>query len=355
MIQDPSADPLPAHFLWPLMRTMATWTIFGYTIGLALLFLALRLIGESWWPLAILLYLPQVIFLLPILVLLPAALLAEVSRRTYVALACSFIIFFSQVPFYPGMNAAPGHIRMKVMTNNYATNHGLRLQPFIDAEDPDIMAVEDVGTQGQSLVRGNPGRSIRGIGQFLLISKAPVKSFSLLGWPTWRGTPIAALFVVPWQGEDVAIYAVHLPTPRGDFAKLAGMGFIKELAGRNRRRSDDMSFGEAMTARVQLARDFATLLAREKRPFVAMGDFNMPSDGCVNRILASGLVDCFAQAGRGFGFTFPCDRHNPLTFGGPWMRIDYILGGPGWRTEECRVEPDRRSKHRAVVATISRD
>jgi endonuclease/exonuclease/phosphatase (EEP) superfamily protein YafD len=145
-----------------------------------------------------------------------------------------------------------------------------------------------------------------------------------------------------------------MPTPRGDFAKLTGLGLLRELAGHNRRRSDGMSFSEAMTARVQLARDLAGVFSRDQRPFLAVGDFNMPPDGYVHRVITWGLVDSFAQAGRGLGFTFPCDTHNPLTLGGPWLRIDYILGGPGWRATDCSVEPDRRSKHRAVVATLSR-
>jgi endonuclease/exonuclease/phosphatase (EEP) superfamily protein YafD len=114
-----------------------------------------------------------------------------------------------------------------------------------------------------------------------------------------------------------------------------------------------MSFAEAMTARVQLARDLAGVFSREKRPFLALGDFNMPSDGYVHEVMTWGLRDCFAKAGRGFGFTFPGDRRNPMTLGEPWLRLDYVLAGPGWRVNECRVEPERRSKHRAVVATLS--
>jgi endonuclease/exonuclease/phosphatase family metal-dependent hydrolase len=184
------------------------------------------------------------------------------------------------------------------------------------------------------------------------ISKLPVASAAILDWPRWRGAPVAAVFDIPWQGRDVAIYAVHMPTPRGDFAKLAGLGLLRELAGRNRRRSDGMSFAEAMTARVQLAGDLSGVFARERRPFVALGDFNMPPNGYVHRVITQGLTDCFEKVGVGFGFTFPCDTSNPVTLGGPWLRLDYILTGPGWHTEDFRVEPDRRSQHRAVVATL---
>jgi vancomycin resistance protein VanJ len=337
------------------MQRVVTIAIFSYAILLTLLFLAMELAGERCWPFAVLLYLPQQMFLLPLIVLIPAALLAEVSLGAYAMLAGVIIIFWWHVPFYPGLGGTSGPVKIRVMTNNYGQNHGLPIQPFIATEDPDFVALEDVTGQGPVFQRTYPKRAVRALGQFVFISKAPVKSATILDWPRWRGNPVAAVFEVPWQGEDLVFYTVHLPTPRGDFAKLAGLGLLKELAGRNRRLSDGMSFGEAMTARVQLARDLAAVLAREQRPFVALGDFNMPPNGYVHRVITWGLTDCFEQAGRGFGFTFPCDTHNPLTLGQPWLRIDYVLAGPGWYAHDCRVEPDRRSQHRAVVATLSRD
>jgi endonuclease/exonuclease/phosphatase family metal-dependent hydrolase len=351
---DPGGNPLDPVKTPPgfrLQRLVAA-AILGYAIALGCLFLAMEFLGERSWPLAILLYLPQVVFLLPLIVLVPAALLAEVPTRIHGLLGCCLIMFLLHVPFYPGIGRGSAPEKMKLITNNYATSHGLPLQPFIDAEDPDFVAVEDAAGKGPAFQHSNPGRTVRATGQFIIVSKWPVKTAATLDWPRWRGQPVAAVFDMAWHGGDLAIYAVHLPTPRGDFAKLAGLGLLKELAGRNRRRSDDMSFGEAMTARVQLARDLSAVLAREARPFVAAGDFNMPSDGYVHRELSSGLTDCFARTGRGFGFTFPCDTHDPLTLGGPWLRLDYILAGPGWRTLDCRVEPGRRSKHRAVVATL---
>jgi endonuclease/exonuclease/phosphatase family metal-dependent hydrolase len=246
-------------------------------------------------------------------------------------------------------------VKIKVITNNYGQNHGQSIQPFIAAEDPDFVALDEVWGQEPVFRHFYPDRTVREVGQFILMSKAPITSATSLNWPLWRGGPIAAIYEVRWQGEDLAIYAVHLPTPRGDFAKLRGLGLLREIAGHNRRRSDNMSFAEAMTARVELARNLASVFARERRPFIALGDFNMPPDGYVHRAIAAGLSDSFQSAGRGFGFTFPWDTHNPLTFGSGWLRIDYVLAGPGWNVNDCRVEPDRRSQHRAVFASLSRD
>jgi vancomycin resistance protein VanJ len=337
------------------LQRIVSCAIFAYAGLLTILFLVMEIAGERWWPMAVLLYLPQQIFLLPLIVLIPAALYAEPPIGAYAALAVAVIIYLWHVPFYPGMGSDACSMNIKIVTNNYAQNHHLSIQPFIAAEDPDFVALEDSHGLAQFFQHAYPDRSVAGVDQFVFISKTPIKSATTLAWPLWRGFPVAAVFDVDWHGHDLAIYAVHLPSPRSDFAKLARLGLLKEILGRNRRLSDNMSFGESMTARAQLARDLAGVFAREKRPFVAVGDFNMPPDGYVHSVLTEGLADCFIDGGRGFGFTFPGDTHNPLTLGQPWLRIDYVLVGPGWRTVDCQVESGRRSKHRAVVATLTRD
>ncbi len=338
-----------------LFQRIVSRAIYAYAGLLILLFFVMEIAGERWWPMAVLLYLPQQIFLLPLIVLIPAALYVEPPVGAYAALAGTVIIYLWHVPFYPGMGSDAGSPQVKIVTNNYAQNHHLSIQPFIAAEDPDFVALEDSRGLAPFFQHAYPDRSVAGVGQFVFISKAPIKSATSLAWPLWRGAPVAAVFDVEWQGRDLAIYAVHLPTPRQDFAKLTRLGLLKEILGRNRRASDNMSFGESMTARAQLARDLAAVFAREQRPFLAVGDFNMPPEGYVHRVLTAGLTDCFIAAGRGFGFTFPGDIHNPLTLGQPWLRIDYVLAGPGWRTADCQVESSRRSKHRAVMATLVRE
>lgn len=348
--------PQPSRPRRRLFRLLVTAAIVCYTVALGVLFIAMETVGERFWPLAVLLYIPQRAFLLPLIVLIPAALLAEVATAAWVMLAASVAIFFWHVPFYPGIHrGGGGPVQVKVMTNNYDDNGGLPLEPFIDAEDPDFVALEDAGDQGPAFQHSYPERNVVTAGQFLFMSKVRIRSVRLLNWPRWGGDPVAAVFYVPWKGEELALYVIHLPTPRGDFARLVGSSTFENLAGNNWYPPDNMSFSQAMNARVQLARDLSGLLAREQRPFVALGDFNMPSQGYVHRVLAAGLTDCFQQAGPGFGFTFPCNLANPLTLGGPWLRIDYVMAGPGWHVEDCLVEPARRSEHRAVAATLSRD
>lgn len=344
----PAADSLASRLAAAVSRAFI-----GYSIILSLLVVALHLIGEHWWPLAILLYLPQGIFLLPLLILLPARLLAEASSTAWWSLALAGIIFIIHDPFHLALFHPHRPTELTLVTNNYGENHHLPLQPFIDAENPDFVVLQDALNQAPGFRKSYPGRTIAALGQFLLISKHPVLNAQVLAWPAWAGRPVAAVFTVDWLGRQIAIYSVHLPTPRPEFAKLTGLGLLREIAGHNRRKSDGMSFGEAMAARVELARDLNQVIAREQRPFLVAGDFNMATCGCEHHIVTRGLVDSFARCGWGRGFTFPCDSFNPLTLGGPWLRLDCVFAGPGWIPEECRVEPGRRSQHRAVVARLA--
>jgi len=75
-----------------------------------------------------------------------------------------------------------------------------------------------------------------------------------------------AVFVVPWQGEDVAFYATHLPTPRMDFAKLAGLGILKEWPRPQSSRLGQYVFRRVDDRQGATRSDFAGVLARKNGP-----------------------------------------------------------------------------------------
>jgi vancomycin resistance protein VanJ len=76
----------------------------------------------------------------------------------------------------------------------------------------------------------------------------------------------------------------------------------------------------------------------------------MPSRGHIHGLFASHLTDAFAACGRGYGLTFPGYTSNPLTLFGPWLRIDYLFAGRGFKPIYCNTERERKSQHRAVAA-----
>ena len=88
----------------------------------------------------------------------------------------------------------------------------------------------------------------------------------------------------------------------------------------------------------------------EPLPFLVGGDFNAPDHGSINRLFNSALEDTHEAAGRGFGHTFPGSTTNPLMLYRPWLRLDKLYAGDGFRTLSSEVEPYRPSEHLAVGA-----
>ena len=58
------------------------------------------------------------------------------------------------------------------------------------------------------------------------------------------------------------------------------------------------------------------------------------------------------DVGSGLGYTFPGTTRNPLSLGGPWMRVDHIFFDSDWRALESLTESERPSQHRAVFSAL---
>jgi len=94
-------------------------------------------------------------------------------------------------------------------------------------------------------------------------------------------------------------------------------------------------------------------MSNDPLPVIAVGDYNSPQAGYIHGIFDENLDDAHKTAGSGFGFTFPGTTRNPLSFGGPWMRIDHIFYDPEhWEALGSIAEKKRPSQHRAFAAVL---
>ena len=160
------------------------------------------------------------------------------------------------------------------------------------------------------------------------------------------------------EGQSFVIYNVHLPTPREAIrANLFGgalygiVGIPGTGWGDERRRREEFWQG-----RIDLADQLLAHLEAETKPYLVVGDFNMPARGHIYRKVASNHIDAHRVAGNGYGFTFPGKTRNPLGLFRPWLRLDYLFAGKGWKIEYCETERrGRGSQHQSVVARFARD
>lgn len=341
-------------FQWVLrwIRRSLIFTTLAYAISLCLILLALEYHGEKNLTLAFLLYAPPLGWLLPLFPLVPLCLLF-CPRWTLVYIPCVCILLLGYMDYNWTGGSKPDGPSLKILINNIGQKGKTSLTPFIEREQPDVIALQEAGRERQ-FAAAYPDRHVVGIGEFTLISKFPILNSGAVREATWLGQPAAAWFEIEVNGAPLVIYNVHIPSPRSDLSKLSGRGLALGVIGWAGGRLGDVRdrYQASWDLRINFADALAEVIENDKRPKLAVGDFNMPAHGRVYHRMTRELSDAFAESGRGYGFTMPGKTRNPIALFGPWMRLDYILCGEGLRPASCRVEPDRESQHRAVVAVI---
>ncbi len=347
----------PAGTVQRLRQRMRTGTLllsYLYLVGLALLLAALEWYGERNWLLSFLMYLPPTGWLLPLLFLTPLSLLFA-PKACWSYFVCLFLVLFLFMDFKWSRWPRADDSTLTVLTNNIGESNKQSLTPFIQAENPDIIALQDATHHGPAYQTAFPDRAVAAHGEFVLISKFPIKRSGLVTPLAWKGGPVAAWYELDCRGQTLVVYNVHLPSPRSDLDLMRGLGFPVILLSPAHTRFGKMrqAYQASWEARMQLERDLLAVFQREKRPFLAMGDFNTPDHGYAYHLFAGQLNDAAKLTGRGYGFTIPGTTRNPLSLFGPWLRIDYVFSSANVKPIYCRAEDWRKSQHRAVAARLN--
>lgn len=344
------------------LRWLLAFTGFSYASTLLLLALSLRLIGENNVTLAFLLYLPHIIWLLP----LPALLLPTLiwQRKVFLTLILTSTFFIWSVMGYrlgsdePLPQSGRTADMLTVLTYNRGQHANQSLQPFKNLTHPDLLLMQEASGRAPGYAKAEAYQGFThsaGQDQFILLSKYPITDTSTLSLPFGeRQETVAARFEVNWNGQSIAVYSVHLPTPRDTLLYYRRGAFLYGLLGLpgttwGEKRKNNQAYWDA---RLELSRALIEQLKKEKLPMIVVGDFNAPHAGYNHRLFNSFLQDSHKKSGSGLGYTFPGTTRNPLSAGGPWMRIDYIFCDQNWKCLRNTAEKNRRSQHRAVSATL---
>jgi endonuclease/exonuclease/phosphatase family metal-dependent hydrolase len=330
-------------------RTLA-WATYSYTAALIVFLTAVGRWGERLSIFSLYLYAPAQVVLVPMLLLSPLCLIFK-PRLLGWHLVCVFTLVFGYMNFTWSRARTTGPDALTAVTFNAGESSRPQFMAFIDAEKPDIILLQDARNRGPEYAAKFPGSHVVGIGEFVFISKFPIRNSALLAEPSWAGHPVGARFEIVVKDRPLVVYSIHLPTPRQELSRfIGGRRILGDLVGRSHRESGFGNYNEWLEQRVRLAKSLAKIFQDETQPFIVGGDFNTPDHGYIYHLFAGEMTDAFKKSGRGWGLTFPGTTHNPIAFFGPWLRLDYFFAGRGWRPIECRPEPGRKSQHKAVLA-----
>lgn len=339
----------------------------GYGGGLLLLVLLLRAAGENNMTLAFVLYWPRQVFLLP----LPFLLLLTLPFSRWQALVQALCgAAFLKLGLGLALNPAPEPLAsppvpgesLVILSYNRGQHMGQSLRPFKAATEPDIIAFQEAGGRAARFAAAEGYEDLphgADLGEFTVVSRFPILSVEPVEMILEGQPPVtpAARFEIDWAGERVALYNVHFRSPRDTLNYYRRGAFLWGVLGLpgtpwNEKRLVNQRFWDH---RIDQARELARRLEDDPLPVLVAGDFNAPAGGYIHGLFRAALTDAHEAGGRGFGFTFPGTTRNPLSRGGPWMRIDYLFARKAdWTVDWCVTEPDRPSQHRALAAKFSR-
>ena len=350
-------------FVRRLMRRIRRFFELGtilYFGVLVVTLLLMRWVGERNVTFAFLLYVPKLIFLLPLpLLIFPTILFHWRLAFVQVLLAAVFSKFlFGWQMTGRELETERAANHLTVLTYNRGQHMNQSLQPFKNLARPDLLVFQEAPHRArryekaagyEEFIHALSDREFTLLSRFPILSAAPVVS----GSQSSAVLP-ASRFVIDFNGRKVAVYAVHVISPRDTLSYYRWGAFLYGILG-----IPGTSWGEKRVAnqrfwdqRIEITRELIETVVSDPLPALVAGDFNAPAGGYIHGLMTRDLRDAHASVGKGSGFTFPGVTRNPLSGGGPWIRIDYLLSDRSWRPVACLTEKKRPSQHRAVAATF---
>jgi endonuclease/exonuclease/phosphatase family metal-dependent hydrolase len=340
------ADPAPRPARGRAGR-LARWLCWSYPLALVAIAIAFRAVGERWWLLVVPLYLPRVVFAvpLPLVALIAWRASAHGARGLWLSVLAALVILVWPIGglHFAMPRAAQGPTMRVISYNVWFGRRGIpTVVDEIAAASPDLIALQASPREVDEAVTARfPGFETRQAGELFLASRWPIREVfrpRALALPEGRyGSSSAwARFTVETPLGLVDLFVTHPYSARD-----AIDGAREGLGDGSRARILDNT--EVRRRQVASLVDAA---ARAKNKVLIAGDTNLPGLSWMAGHYFDHYRDGFTDAGRGFGYTFPAHKI-------PWMRIDRILSGEGLRFASFRVGGRAGSDHCPVIAELT--
>jgi len=305
----------------------------------------LKLAGDRWWPATLLTFGPRWLVLLPLLILIPAALLFQ--RRALVPLGVAALLGAGPVmglcltwSGLTGTLLVENLPIVRVVTYNAGEGGANvdRVCDFIGRSHPDVFVVDEWKNAADDLLPHlGPSWHAAEHQMIAVFSRFPIRAVERLGpdrfRKPWRAPALRCELATP--AGPIWVVGLHLDTPREGLDAVrrspwrAGAGM--ELMATDRRHESE------------LASELAHLPGCA---VIVAGDFNMPVDSAIYRRYWSGWQNAYSTVGLGYGLT----KYTRL-FG---ARIDHVLANDEWRVLAAQVGSHMGGDHRPLQVDLQR-
>jgi endonuclease/exonuclease/phosphatase (EEP) superfamily protein YafD len=319
------------------------WATWGYALLILAALVLIRWVGEAWWGVAVLLFVPRWLFLGPVallaiasgLVRRPSPWVRQWAMQGAIALVIAGPLMGFMVPLARLVEPRVEGDRIRVLTYNVAQDSidGKRLVEMIERERIDLICFQermlDKHVEAFFASRGwHRSRSRAVASRFPILDDLEPPPGEFLSEDRHPAVLTRVRLRAP-SGTEFVLASAHLPTIRKGFERLfAGKVWGLEI--------------HLAWWRHEMERVIDAFSSLRGTPIIVGGDFNMPAEDSTMAALGSSFRSAFDEAGWGYGYTRPA-RY-------PWCRIDHLLASPEWGITRCWVGPDFGSDHLPLLA-----
>lgn len=280
-------------------RRGLVWTCFFHAALVASIAVLNALGPERWWVAGVNMFVPQWVWGLPSVVLLPLTAW-YVRRWTWLPAITLLYVVGPIMGWCWSFHADPAGLPLRVMTYNvqlWGRASSSRVAAEIENARPDILCLQDARLPG--------------------------------------GTALDEL-LEHWHVASFRQYVIASRFPIVDSA-------VGDISYGGERHTSNLS--HRVTQGAALANDLRDV----RDPVVVAGDLNAPPQSLASRALTDiGLVDVFSAGGRGYGYTFGHTLRGEQSF----LRLDRILDSRHFATVRARAGGATASDHRPVIADL---
>ena len=337
---------MPRVFLAKWARRLLAGAAVAYPLLLVGAIGTLRSVGESWWVTLVALYLPRWGFALPLPALLLALWRCRMRRLLLLQGLSALVLVFPLMGYVVRLPTFASRDKPKMRVLSFNVNSSAAAEAVlgeIDRYSPDVVLLVETGGHRGREAFGDPLRSryptVEISHNFILATRytpSPEEG-PLLATDSFERHPLETPL------GRIVVYVAHTVSPRHPLFALRGRkGLLREMKSPH-----PSPLEQNAEMRAEQVQAFSEAAAREADPVILAGDFNLPGLSPLFQRFLSSFDDGFAEAGWGFGYTFPTR--------GPWMRIDRILARGPLRFVGFDVgHSSSASDHLCVVGDIQR-